>query len=70
MMFKFKALIEEHMQEHAHLMSSEHGKLLDDSNGELQRGLEVAEFVCGTQLSATLTYMARTVSAFLHARMS
>jgi malonate-semialdehyde dehydrogenase (acetylating) / methylmalonate-semialdehyde dehydrogenase len=46
-MFKFKALIEEHMQELAHLMSSEHGKLLDDSNGELQRGLEVAEFVCG-----------------------
>jgi malonate-semialdehyde dehydrogenase (acetylating) / methylmalonate-semialdehyde dehydrogenase len=46
-MFKFKALIDEHMQELAHLMSSEHGKLLDDSNGELQRGLEVAEFVCG-----------------------
>ncbi len=46
-MFKFKALFEEHMQELAHLMSSEHGKMLDDSNGELQRGLEVAEFVCG-----------------------
>jgi malonate-semialdehyde dehydrogenase (acetylating)/methylmalonate-semialdehyde dehydrogenase len=46
-MFKFKALFEEHMQELASLMSSEHGKLLDDSNGELQRGLEVAEFVCG-----------------------
>ena len=28
-------------------MSSEHGKLLDDSNGELQRGLDVVEFVCG-----------------------
>ena len=46
-MFKFKALIEEHMQELAHLMSSEHGKLLGDSNGELQRGLDVVEFVCG-----------------------
>ena len=46
-MFKFKALIEEHMQELVHLMSSEHGKLLDDSNGELQRGLEVVEFICG-----------------------
>ena len=46
-MFKFKALIEEHMQELVHLMSSEHGKLLDDSVGELQRGLEVVEFVCG-----------------------
>jgi malonate-semialdehyde dehydrogenase (acetylating) / methylmalonate-semialdehyde dehydrogenase len=45
--FKFKALIEEHRQELIHLMSSEHGKLLDDSNGELQRGLDVVEFMCG-----------------------
>jgi malonate-semialdehyde dehydrogenase (acetylating)/methylmalonate-semialdehyde dehydrogenase len=46
-MFRFKALIEEHRQELIHLMSSEHGKLLDDSNGELQRGLDVVEFICG-----------------------
>ena len=46
-MFKFKSLLEEHRQEVAHLMSSEHGKLLDDSMGELERGLEVAEFICG-----------------------
>jgi malonate-semialdehyde dehydrogenase (acetylating) / methylmalonate-semialdehyde dehydrogenase len=45
--FKFKALIEEHRQELVHLMSSEHGKLLDDSMGELQRGLDVVEFMCG-----------------------
>jgi malonate-semialdehyde dehydrogenase (acetylating) / methylmalonate-semialdehyde dehydrogenase len=46
-MFKFKALIEEQRQELVHLMSSEHGKLLEDSNGELQRGLDVVEFLCG-----------------------
>jgi malonate-semialdehyde dehydrogenase (acetylating) / methylmalonate-semialdehyde dehydrogenase len=46
-MFKFKTLIEEHRQELVHLMSSEHGKLLDDSIGELQRGLDVVEFLCG-----------------------
>jgi malonate-semialdehyde dehydrogenase (acetylating)/methylmalonate-semialdehyde dehydrogenase len=34
-MFKFKALIEEHKPELAQLMSSEHGKLLDDSHAEL-----------------------------------
>jgi len=45
--FKLKALIEEHRQEIVHLMSSEHGKLLSDSNGELQRGLDVVEFMCG-----------------------
>jgi malonate-semialdehyde dehydrogenase (acetylating)/methylmalonate-semialdehyde dehydrogenase len=46
-MFRFKALIEEHKQELVHLMSSEHGKLLGDSAGELQRGLDVLEFMCG-----------------------
>jgi malonate-semialdehyde dehydrogenase (acetylating) / methylmalonate-semialdehyde dehydrogenase len=45
--FKFKALVEEHRQELIHLMSSEHGKLLGDSNAELQRGLDVVEFMCG-----------------------
>ena len=45
--FKFKALIEEHRQELICLMSSEHGKLLGDSDGELQRGLDVVEFMCG-----------------------
>jgi malonate-semialdehyde dehydrogenase (acetylating) / methylmalonate-semialdehyde dehydrogenase len=45
--FRFKALIEEHKQELVHLMSSEHGKLLADSMGELQRGLDVVEFMCG-----------------------
>jgi len=46
-LFKFKSLLEEHRQELIHLMSSEHGKLLDDSMGELERGLEVVEFICG-----------------------
>jgi malonate-semialdehyde dehydrogenase (acetylating)/methylmalonate-semialdehyde dehydrogenase len=45
-MFKLKALLEAHRQELIHLMSSEHGKLLDDSAGELQRGLDVVEFAC------------------------
>jgi malonate-semialdehyde dehydrogenase (acetylating) / methylmalonate-semialdehyde dehydrogenase len=45
--FKFKTLIEEHRPELTHLMSVEHGKLLSDSNGELQRGLDVVESMCG-----------------------
>jgi len=45
--FRFKALIEERREELVHLMSSEHGKLLNDAAGELQRGLDVVEFVCG-----------------------
>ena len=46
-MFAFKALVEKHMEELAQLLSSEHGKVLADSRGDIQRGLEVIEFACG-----------------------
>ena len=46
-MFNFKTLIEENMQELAELLSSEHGKVIDDAKGDVQRGLEVIEFACG-----------------------
>jgi malonate-semialdehyde dehydrogenase (acetylating) / methylmalonate-semialdehyde dehydrogenase len=46
-MFNFKALIEKHMDELAHMLSSEHGKVIADSKGDIQRGLEVIEFSCG-----------------------
>ena len=46
-MFEFKRLLEAHMDELAALLSSEHGKVLSDARGDLQRGLEVIEFACG-----------------------
>ncbi|HWA89397.1 MAG TPA: CoA-acylating methylmalonate-semialdehyde dehydrogenase [Rhizomicrobium sp.] len=46
-MFNFKGLVEKHMDELAHMLSSEHGKVLADSRGDVQRGLEVIEFACG-----------------------
>jgi malonate-semialdehyde dehydrogenase (acetylating) / methylmalonate-semialdehyde dehydrogenase len=46
-MFAFKGLIEAHMDELANLLSSEHGKVIADSKGDIQRGLEVVEFACG-----------------------
>ena len=46
-MFRFKALLEAHRDELAALISAEHGKLLSDAQGSLQRGLEVVEFACG-----------------------
>ena len=46
-MFEFKRLLEVHMEELAHLLSSEHGKVIADSRGDIQRGLEVIEFACG-----------------------
>jgi malonate-semialdehyde dehydrogenase (acetylating) / methylmalonate-semialdehyde dehydrogenase len=46
-MFEYKALIERHMDELAHMLSAEHGKVIADSKGDIQRGLEVVEFCCG-----------------------
>ena len=46
-MFAWKALIEAHMDELAALLSSEHGKVIADAKGDIQRGLEVVEFACG-----------------------
>jgi malonate-semialdehyde dehydrogenase (acetylating) / methylmalonate-semialdehyde dehydrogenase len=46
-MFRFKELVESHMEELAELLSSEHGKVIADAKGDIQRGLEVIEFCCG-----------------------
>jgi len=46
-MFKFRQLIEDNMQELAELLASEHGKVVDDAKGDVQRGLEVIEYACG-----------------------
>jgi malonate-semialdehyde dehydrogenase (acetylating)/methylmalonate-semialdehyde dehydrogenase len=46
-MFEFKRLVEARMDELAALLSCEHGKVLADSRGDIQRGLEVIEFACG-----------------------
>ncbi|MFB0875138.1 MULTISPECIES: CoA-acylating methylmalonate-semialdehyde dehydrogenase [unclassified Sphingobium] len=46
-MFAYKALIEAHMDELAELLASEHGKVVSDAKGDIQRGLEVVEFACG-----------------------
>src|ERR1700734_4073388 len=46
-MFKFLELIQSEYDELARLLSSEHGKTFPDAKGDVQRGLEVAEFACG-----------------------
>ncbi|RIY00028.1 CoA-acylating methylmalonate-semialdehyde dehydrogenase [Aureimonas flava] len=44
---RFVELLNAHMQELAELLSSEHGKTVEDSKGDIVRGLEVCEFVIG-----------------------
>jgi malonate-semialdehyde dehydrogenase (acetylating)/methylmalonate-semialdehyde dehydrogenase len=46
-MFRFKELVEANMDALAHTLSSEHGKVIADAKGDIQRGLEVIEFCCG-----------------------
>ena len=46
-MFRFKELIEKDMQSLAELLASEHGKIVSDAKGDIQRGLDVVEFACG-----------------------
>ncbi|MET0817919.1 MAG: aldehyde dehydrogenase family protein, partial [Solirubrobacteraceae bacterium] len=46
-MFKFRDLVDRHMDDLARVISSEHGKVLDDAKGEVIRGMEVVEFACG-----------------------
>jgi malonate-semialdehyde dehydrogenase (acetylating)/methylmalonate-semialdehyde dehydrogenase len=46
-MMRFVDLINQNMDELAHLLSSEHGKTLQDAKGDVQRGLEVVEFAIG-----------------------
>ncbi len=46
-MFRFKQLLEDNIDELAELLSSEHGKVVADSRGDVQRGIDVVEFACG-----------------------
>ena len=46
-LFSFRQLVNDHRYDLAKLITAEHGKTMDDALGEVQRGLEVIEYVCG-----------------------
>jgi malonate-semialdehyde dehydrogenase (acetylating)/methylmalonate-semialdehyde dehydrogenase len=46
-LFAFRELVDRHRKELAALLTAEHGKVLPDALGEVNRGLEVVEFACG-----------------------
>ncbi|MDQ6603018.1 MAG: CoA-acylating methylmalonate-semialdehyde dehydrogenase [Chloroflexota bacterium] len=47
LMFRYKALLEEHIDELAAIVTRHHGKTLDEARGEARRGIEVVDFACG-----------------------
>jgi malonate-semialdehyde dehydrogenase (acetylating)/methylmalonate-semialdehyde dehydrogenase len=46
-LFAFRELVTRRAQDLAEVISDEHGKVVSDALGEVQRGLEVVEFACG-----------------------
>lgn len=46
-LFAFRELLNSRGSELAELITDEHGKVVSDAKGEVQRGLEVVEFACG-----------------------
>jgi malonate-semialdehyde dehydrogenase (acetylating)/methylmalonate-semialdehyde dehydrogenase len=47
LMFRYRALLEQHFEELAALVTREHGKTLAEARAEVNRGIEVVEFACG-----------------------
>ncbi|MFC0410366.1 CoA-acylating methylmalonate-semialdehyde dehydrogenase, partial [Roseomonas elaeocarpi] len=46
-MFRFREILEREAKTLAAIITAEHGKVLSDAMGEVQRGMEVVEFACG-----------------------
>jgi len=47
LMLDYRQLLEAHRDDLAAAITREHGKVLSDAHGEVQRGIEVVEFACG-----------------------
>jgi malonate-semialdehyde dehydrogenase (acetylating)/methylmalonate-semialdehyde dehydrogenase len=46
-MFRFVNLLEQHFEDIARTVTTEHGKTLDESRGSVRRGIECVEVACG-----------------------
>src|SRR5204863_526099 len=46
-LYKFKQLCEQHFEELARTVTTEHGKTLDEARGSVRRGIECVEVACG-----------------------
>src|SRR2546429_1577440 len=47
LMFAYKAILEQHVEDLAAIITRHHGKTLDEARGEVRRGIEVVDFACG-----------------------
>ena len=47
MLFKYRNILEAHIEEIAKIITHENGKTLEEARGDVRRGFEVVEFSCG-----------------------
>src|SRR5256886_10693581 len=69
LMFRYKALLEEHAEELAALVTRHHGKTLDEARGEGRRGIEAVDFAWGAPTllqGRTLRQVSRCVDQCLY----
>ncbi|GAC1478258.1 MAG: CoA-acylating methylmalonate-semialdehyde dehydrogenase [Candidatus Dormibacteria bacterium] len=63
-MFRFKALFDQHLDELAAIVTRENGKMLDEARGEVKRAVEVIDFACGAptlMMGSNLDQIARGI---------
>jgi malonate-semialdehyde dehydrogenase (acetylating) / methylmalonate-semialdehyde dehydrogenase len=46
-LFRYKALLEQHIEELALGISTEHGKTISEARGDVRRGIQMVEYACG-----------------------
>lgn len=66
-LFRFKALLDEHKDELAAIVTAEHGKTLGESAGDVRRGIENVEHACGIptlMMGDALQDVARGIDCF------
>lgn len=60
--FRFKQLLDQHMDELAAIVTQEHGKTLLEAKGSVQRGIDVVNQVCGLPQLLTGRYLPHVAS--------
>ncbi len=61
-MFTFRQKLEDHLEELARLVTTEHGKTLDESRGSVRRGIECVEAACAAP-SMLMGYSLENISS-------
>ncbi len=46
-LFRYRESLDQHFEELSEMVTREHGKMLEEAQGSVRRGIEVVEFACG-----------------------